>query len=230
MKTCEKGLGFRPAWGFCQVCVPAVPCVQVTGELAVEPPLQLPGLRGGIFSDEPGLGKTVTALSLILKTQVGLLGAGRWRGFGGVDVCVVRGSAWVHGRPGTASNSARDETVGSGCPKHNFATGLPSCRCLGAEPSTVCCRTSSCRVHCISISNQKGVLLFHCNRSSSAAVVSGYHPNCPPWCQRHMAAVPRWQAPRVLHPSRPRQPPRPLSRTCSSRRHSSRARQEEQQR
>ena len=77
---------------------------------------------------------------------------------------------------------------------------------------------------------KSGVLLFHCNRSSSAAVVSGYHPNCPPWCQRHMAAVPRWQAPRVLHPSRPRQPPRPLSRTCSSRQHSSRARQEEQQR
>lgn len=96
MITCEKGLGFRPAWGFCQVCVPAVPCVQVTGELSVEPPLQLPGLRGGIFSDEPGLGKTVTALSLILKTQVGLLGAGRWRGFGGVDVCVVTGSARVH--------------------------------------------------------------------------------------------------------------------------------------
>ncbi|KAF8062721.1 hypothetical protein HT031_004051 [Scenedesmus sp. PABB004] len=42
---------------------------QVTGELSVEPPPAVRDVCGGFFCDEPGLGKTVTALSLILKTQ-----------------------------------------------------------------------------------------------------------------------------------------------------------------
>ncbi|KAI8470158.1 MAG: SNF2 family N-terminal domain-containing protein [Monoraphidium minutum] len=41
---------------------------QVTGELSVEEPPPLADVRGGFFCDEPGLGKTVTSLSLVLKT------------------------------------------------------------------------------------------------------------------------------------------------------------------
>ncbi|GLC42941.1 hypothetical protein PLESTB_001816700 [Pleodorina starrii] len=39
-----------------------------SGELRTSPPPPLPQMRGGFFCDEPGLGKTVTALSLVLKT------------------------------------------------------------------------------------------------------------------------------------------------------------------
>jgi hypothetical protein len=41
----------------------------VSGELSPETPPEVQDFRGGLFCDEPGLGKTVTALSLILKTQ-----------------------------------------------------------------------------------------------------------------------------------------------------------------
>lgn len=41
----------------------------VSGELSPETPSEVEDFRGGLFCDEPGLGKTVTALSLILKTQ-----------------------------------------------------------------------------------------------------------------------------------------------------------------
>lgn len=41
----------------------------LTGDLSPETPPCITDLRGGLFCDEPGLGKTVTALSLILKTQ-----------------------------------------------------------------------------------------------------------------------------------------------------------------
>nr|XP_024399030.1 F-box protein At3g54460-like isoform X2 [Physcomitrium patens] len=41
----------------------------VSGELSPEKPPEVHDFRGGLFCDEPGLGKTVTALSLILKTQ-----------------------------------------------------------------------------------------------------------------------------------------------------------------
>jgi hypothetical protein len=51
-----------------RVCV--FVCLQVTGELSVDPQEVLHDIQGGFFCDEPGLGKTVTALSLILKTQV----------------------------------------------------------------------------------------------------------------------------------------------------------------
>ncbi|KAL6753703.1 hypothetical protein V8C86DRAFT_441004 [Haematococcus lacustris] len=41
-----------------------------TGELSTQaPPPRPTPLRGGLFCDEPGLGKTVTALSLVLRTQ-----------------------------------------------------------------------------------------------------------------------------------------------------------------
>eukprot|EP00879_Flechtneria_rotunda_P016320 GHRR01017075.1.p1 GENE.GHRR01017075.1~~GHRR01017075.1.p1 ORF type:complete len:534 (+),score=217.82 GHRR01017075.1:904-2505(+) len=42
---------------------------QIIGDLAMEPPNFINDIKGGFFCDEPGLGKTVTALSLILKTQ-----------------------------------------------------------------------------------------------------------------------------------------------------------------
>lgn len=41
----------------------------VTGDLLPEHPQPVEDFKGGLFCDEPGLGKTVTALSLILKTQ-----------------------------------------------------------------------------------------------------------------------------------------------------------------
>lgn len=41
----------------------------VSGDLSPEMPAQVHDFQGGLFCDEPGLGKTVTALSLILKTQ-----------------------------------------------------------------------------------------------------------------------------------------------------------------
>ncbi|XP_002965572.2 F-box protein At3g54460 [Selaginella moellendorffii] len=40
----------------------------VTGEISIEMP-ELSDFRGGLFCDEPGLGKTITALSLVLKSQ-----------------------------------------------------------------------------------------------------------------------------------------------------------------
>lgn len=41
----------------------------VTGEIVTGMPPLIRDFRGGMFCDEPGLGKTITALSLILKTQ-----------------------------------------------------------------------------------------------------------------------------------------------------------------
>ncbi|XP_059447014.1 F-box protein At3g54460 isoform X2 [Corylus avellana] len=41
----------------------------VSGEIVTEIPPTIKDFRGGMFCDEPGLGKTITALSLILKTQ-----------------------------------------------------------------------------------------------------------------------------------------------------------------
>ena len=40
-----------------------------TGEITVEAPLPLQDFRGGLFCDEPGLGKTITSLGLILRTK-----------------------------------------------------------------------------------------------------------------------------------------------------------------
>lgn len=39
-----------------------------SGHLSIEPPPTVHDVRGGLFCDEPGLGKTVTALGVILKT------------------------------------------------------------------------------------------------------------------------------------------------------------------
>jgi hypothetical protein len=44
------------------------PASQATGAVSCDAPPPCPQLRGGFFCDEPGLGKTVTALSLIMKT------------------------------------------------------------------------------------------------------------------------------------------------------------------
>ncbi|GBG65906.1 hypothetical protein CBR_g54197 [Chara braunii] len=41
----------------------------VSGAFSSEAPSSICDFRGGLFCDEPGLGKTVTALSLVLKTQ-----------------------------------------------------------------------------------------------------------------------------------------------------------------
>ncbi|CAE6076252.1 unnamed protein product [Arabidopsis arenosa] len=41
----------------------------VTGDIITEAAPKVKDFRGGMFCDEPGLGKTITALSLILKTQ-----------------------------------------------------------------------------------------------------------------------------------------------------------------
>ncbi|XP_030489447.2 F-box protein At3g54460 [Cannabis sativa] len=41
----------------------------ITGEIVSDIPPTVNDFRGGMFCDEPGLGKTITALSLILKTQ-----------------------------------------------------------------------------------------------------------------------------------------------------------------
>ncbi|KAJ7544027.1 hypothetical protein O6H91_09G062200 [Diphasiastrum complanatum] len=41
----------------------------ITGDLTPDIPTEVVDFRGGLFCDEPGLGKTVTALALILKTQ-----------------------------------------------------------------------------------------------------------------------------------------------------------------
>ena len=41
----------------------------VTGALAPDPPPHAAGARGGLLCDEPGLGKTITALALILRTR-----------------------------------------------------------------------------------------------------------------------------------------------------------------
>ncbi|CAD5325799.1 unnamed protein product [Arabidopsis thaliana] len=41
----------------------------VTGDIITEAAPMVKDFRGGMFCDEPGLGKTITALSLILKTQ-----------------------------------------------------------------------------------------------------------------------------------------------------------------
>ncbi|KAL0025980.1 hypothetical protein WJX77_010392 [Trebouxia sp. C0004] len=58
---CWKGLvssGGLPCW----VCT-------ATGQFALDPPQALTDCRGGLFCDEPGLGKTITGLALICKTR-----------------------------------------------------------------------------------------------------------------------------------------------------------------
>ncbi|KAL0050649.1 hypothetical protein WJX82_004168 [Trebouxia sp. C0006] len=58
---CWKGLVSSdglPCW----VCT-------ATGQFALDPPPALTDCRGGLFCDEPGLGKTITGLALICKTR-----------------------------------------------------------------------------------------------------------------------------------------------------------------
>jgi hypothetical protein len=52
------------------VPAPSLTAQQVTGACSQLAPDAVHDIQGGFFCDEPGLGKTVTALSLILKTQV----------------------------------------------------------------------------------------------------------------------------------------------------------------
>jgi hypothetical protein len=40
----------------------------VDGSISLEPPSLSPDVRGGLLCDEPGMGKTITVIALILKT------------------------------------------------------------------------------------------------------------------------------------------------------------------
>lgn len=57
---------------FSHFCPQHFSTVQATGEVQLEAPDPVREVQGGFFCDEPGLGKTITALSLILRT-LGLL-------------------------------------------------------------------------------------------------------------------------------------------------------------
>lgn len=64
-----------------------------SGEVLTEPPPALRSVRGGLFTDEPGLGKTITAVSWVCLVGWRMLAVatvrivrGKLQGAGGVDV------------------------------------------------------------------------------------------------------------------------------------------------
>ena len=66
----EASLMPHPTWRFFQTKdgLPLWGCA-ATGNIRTEEPPTVTDIRGGFFCDEPGLGKTITALALVLRTK-----------------------------------------------------------------------------------------------------------------------------------------------------------------
>lgn len=66
----EASLTPHPTWRFFQTKdgLPLWGCA-ATGNIRTDEPPSVTDIRGGFFCDEPGLGKTITALALVLRTK-----------------------------------------------------------------------------------------------------------------------------------------------------------------